>query len=529
MRNRYRHRYPPFFNLSLVDVICNALGAVIFLMFLSYWQASRVSSHLQAAHSRLNETQSQLEQLLGQLNLAQQNLQQKEQQLAQTQETLAKTEQARQQTLEQKELLQQQLRGERAMRQLLEMVSEDLAEQLHRSQQQAQQLAVKLQQAEHRLQSTDRQLQQMQQQLAEERRLAEKLRHTLASLHAESALLATRANDLDKQVRTLNEHLATLEKERRDLQNQATQLSASRDQAEQKVQQLQAELARLRSDLAMREKQLATLTETGHQLRKENDDLQQRLKLQRQENQRLSDLLVLADHQVAAGRKEAETLRAQLRQAEARFAGVDLSGRRAIFLVDTSGSMGKRDPQTDDPTKWPMVCETVRHVLASMPHLESFQVITFSSQVHYPLGKAGAWLPFDRDKSPQQVLQALQTIQPAGGTNLHAAFAEAFRYRPLGLDTIILFSDGLPTEAPDLTPQELALSNVERERLLAPRLLGAIRKWNTPQAPAAQADGGVRRVRIHAVGFYYDSPNLGNFLWSLVRENEGSFVGMNRP
>jgi dihydroneopterin aldolase len=33
------------------------------------------------------------------------------------------------------------------MRQLLEMVSEDLAEQLHRSQQQAQQLAVKLQQA----------------------------------------------------------------------------------------------------------------------------------------------------------------------------------------------------------------------------------------------------------------------------------------------------------------------------------------------------------------------------------------------
>lgn len=529
MRNRSRHRYPPFFNLSLVDVICNALGAVIFLMFLSYWQASRVSSHLQAAHSRLSEAKSQLKQLLGQLNLAQQNLKQKEQQLIQTQELLAKTKQAQQQTLEQKELLQQQLRVERAMRQLLEMVSEELAEQLHRSQQRAEQLAVKLQQAEHHLQNTDRQLQQLRQQLAEERRLAEKLRHTLASLQAESALLASRANDLEKQLLTLNEHLARLEKERRNLQNQTTQLSASRDQAEQQVQQLQAGIAQLRSDLAMREKLLATLIETGHQLRKENDDLQQRLKRQQQENQRLSGLLVLADRQVAAGRKETETLRTQLRQAEARFAGVDLSGRRAVFLVDSSGSMGKRGPQTDDPTKWPMVCETVRHVLASMPHLESFQVVTFSSQVHYPLGKAREWIPFDRDKSPLQVLQALQTVQPAGGTNLHAAFAEAFRYRLLGLDTIILFSDGLPTEAPDLTPQELALSNVERERLLAPRLLKAIRDWNTPPTPAVQAERAVRPVRIHAVGFYYDSPNLGNFLWSLVRENEGSFVGMNRP
>ena len=37
------------------------------------------------------------------------------------------------------------------------------------------------------------------------------------------------------------------------------------------------------------------------------------------------------------------------------------------------------------------------------------------------------------------------------------------------------------------------------------------------------------RVRINAIGFFYESPDVGAFLWALARENDGSFVGMSKP
>jgi hypothetical protein len=36
-------------------------------------------------------------------------------------------------------------------------------------------------------------------------------------------------------------------------------------------------------------------------------------------------------------------------------------------------------------------------------------------------------------------------------------------------------------------------------------------------------------VRINAVGFFFESPDGGAFLWALARENDGNFVGMSRP
>jgi hypothetical protein len=38
-----------------------------------------------------------------------------------------------------------------------------------------------------------------------------------------------------------------------------------------------------------------------------------------------------------------------------------------------------------------------------------------------------------------------------------------------------------------------------------------------------------QRVRINCLGFFYESPEVGAFLWALARENEGSFVGMSKP
>ena len=96
-----------------------------------------------------------------------------------------------------------------------------------------------------------------------------------------------------------------------------------------------------------------------------------------------------------------------------------------------------------------------------------------------------------------------------------------------GLDTIYLFSDGLPNIG-DGVPDAKARRTLEtgREPELSGRLAKHIRKtlktaWNR--------DTGTDRVRINAVGFFYESPDVGAFLWALARENEGSFVGMSKP
>jgi Mg-chelatase subunit ChlD len=315
--------------------------------------------------------------------------------------------------------------------------------------------------------------------------------------------------------------IATLQAQLADVQKERGVASALAGQLQKSLVTIQAREKELAEQIAQLQKRADSLQKERDQLIKDREDLEQRLKTQRLENQRLSEQLVLAQRQIGEAQKQTEKLRRELHEAQARFAGVDLTGRKVIFLVDTSGSMGKRDPLTDAPDKWARVCETVRHVLVSMPQLEQFQVITFASGVSYPLGGVGQWLPYDRDYSPAQVFEALRQLRPEGGTNLHLAFQEAFRYRERGLDTIILFSDGLPTESPDMTPEEQRLDNKEREQRLAPRLLRQIAQWNAARGPASPP------VRIHAVGFYYDSPNLGNFLWSLVRQNQGSFVGLN--
>ena len=71
--------------------------------------------------------------------------------------------------------------------------------------------------------------------------------------------------------------------------------------------------------------------------------------------------------------------------------------------------------------------------------------------------------------------------------------------------------------------QESNLKETERSEILARHIRNLLRKdWNREIA-------GRPRVRINTIGFFYESPDVGAFLWALARENEGSFVGMSKP
>ena len=212
----------------------------------------------------------------------------------------------------------------------------------------------------------------------------------------------------------------------------------------------------------------------------------------------------------------------QLRiESENKFAGIAMTGKRVVFIVDISGSMKLLDERTPDPNKWPIVVETVVKVMRTIPELEKYQLVIFSRDAKFVYGD-GEWQDFKGEASLKRVADSLKATEPGGDTNLYSAFDLAFRLRTTGLDTIYLFSDGLPTSGPGMTPQQEQTLNANQQiELLSKHLRSTLKSWNVLRDS--------RRVKINSVGFFYESPEVGAFLWSLSRENEGSFVGMSRP
>ena len=76
--------------------------------------------------------------------------------------------------------------------------------------------------------------------------------------------------------------------------------------------------------------------------------------------------------------------------------------------------------------------------------MQRFQVILFSDKMRFLFGNRDSWLKYEGPKTAQATRDALRKVKVEGGTNMQEAFDEAFRYRKLKLDTIYLFSDGLP-------------------------------------------------------------------------------------
>ncbi len=226
----------------------------------------------------------------------------------------------------------------------------------------------------------------------------------------------------------------------------------------------------------------------------------------------------------AEGRDLAGQMSRMRAAAEQRFEGIALTGKRVVFLVDMSGSMDLVDERTAAPNKWSAVRESVLKIMRSLPQLEKFQVLLFSDRVTYLLGQDGRWLDYDPKASPERVGAALAAIKPQGNTNMFAALEATFRFRPQGLDTVYLMSDGLPNIGEGLSPEaSRVMRETERTDALARHIRTTLKtRWNAVQP-------GQPKVRINAVGFFYESPDVGAFLWALTRENEGSFVGMSKP
>jgi predicted nucleic acid-binding Zn-ribbon protein len=514
---------PSIFNLSMVDVLCCALGCVILLWLLN----------LRDARQRADEA-------------------------SQTDERLTQTRKELAVALQEGEGLRRQLDDVAGQLASMTASSRSLQTQLDDTTRQAAATQKKLQAAEEQARSTAGQLDKTQAERDAARGQLADLTKAMLALEARKKDVEDRLNhkgdevvELDRKMSAAVQRILALESQVREKDSladanarRADGLATKLTEADARLKNLQplAEMVPSLRDKAAREEALAKALQT------EVIDLQQKLaaadkgfkdmvalrdkdlsdaKAERSRMAQVEERALSLMREVAGLQGEHKALQSEVERLKGtvdnRFAGIALTGRRVVFLVDMSGSMDLVDEKTQAPDKWKGVRDTLARILRSLPEVEKFQVVVFSDKTRYLLGGEERWFDYDPKTSANRILEALAGTKPLGGTNMYTALETAFRFRSQGLDTIYLLSDGLPNMGDGLSAEALKLKETEQSEILSRYIRQKLKSdWNRP-LPNRE------RVRINTVGFFYESPDVGAFLWALARENDGSFVGMSKP
>jgi phage shock protein A len=489
---RTRHRIPSIFNLSMVDVLCCALGCVILLWLLNLReakqkaaQAGQSDEQVVALRRDLAAARTQLADLTGTYTAAQSDLEESHRR------------------------------------------SNSLQSQLDAAVAEARDAAALLKKARADHDAAASRIGSLEKDLAS-------VRSDKAAVDDALARRSREAIDLEKKRAAAADRIAALEGELRERGTDVAAAARRADDMAAKLKDAEARAKDYRDKFAAEEALAKGLEKEINKRLRGMEDAEKSLDglrtaksdLERDLNRNKKDLDA-ARRTIALLEDEKKGLAAAAERervaADNRFAGIQLTGRRVVFLVDMSGSMEYVDEKTLAPEKWSGVRETLAKIMRSLPDLEKYQVVLFSDKVTYLLEGEEGWLDYD-GKSAGRVTEAMRKIRPKGGTNMYGAFEAAFRFRAQGLDTIYLLSDGLPNMGEGLSDEQAkGLKETDQADILSKYVRRKLRSdWNRDIR-------GQGRVRVNAVGFFYESPDVGAFLWALTRENEGGFVGMSKP
>ena len=490
-----RHRIPTIFSIYMVDVLCCALGCVILLWQLYHHEseeqtaaAQQALKKLETAHLSINALTSDVDALKISLDAAKKKQIQVTLELDDTRQERDKALQLALVRKQEYDEMKKTLAAAEAMMALLRL---DLKNLEKKSTLTAAELAEKI-----------RAHADLFDKLAVAEKKLRALTKDLALKEADNKLAVKRVEEKSNLLKLLEEQLNLVRSESKDTM------------AKLSTADIRARL--LEGDLERSKKELIDVNRRLQDLVLSQDTLSKRITVSVKDLERAKQL-------IAALESDKISLLKKATAAENRFAGIQLTGRRVVFLIDISGSMEMVDENVLDPDKWPLVCEAIGRVMRSLPDLRDYQVIVFSDRVSYPFGNDRRWLEFDGEATPKKVTDGLKALKPKGGTDMHAAFQESFRFRESGLDTIYVFSDGLPNIGEGMPANFPGLSETQRTDILSKYVRTKLKNtWNRPVP-------GQARVRINTIGFFFESPDLGAFLWALAREHDGSFVGMSRP
>jgi hypothetical protein len=477
-----RNRPPALVSMWMLDVFCCALGCVTLLWLIKTREAGQISDEAAQATALVDETRGKLDEAERISALR----------LANAEKLAADLDALKQQLAIVRDDRDKQAKNLALMREERDKNARNLA------------LAEKeLSEAKEALALAAKLLDKTAKDLTVARAKAEDLGKTVAATDAE---LIKKRGELE----ALNQKLELAKKQTSDLELLVRDKDKARTEYESKLKESEKKLDEVTRSVGDMGKMQARID------RLEKDVKAERTKLDEAN-------VTIVDLQGTKAKLADKINKIQI-ESENKFAGIAMTGKNVVFLVDMSGSMDRTEENVLAPDKWPTVRDTVCKVMRSLPDLEKFQVIMFSGKVRYLL-EAGDWIPYEKEKSIERVHRGISAVKPAEDTNLYAGLEEAFKYRAKGLDTIYFFSDGLPTSGPGMTAvQERTLTDEnQRSALLSRHIRRTLATtWN-------RAEPDRPRVRINSIGFFYESPDVGAFLWALSRENDGSFVGMSRP
>ncbi len=479
---RTRHKQPTLVSMWMLDVFCCALGCVILLWVLESLSSTEQSKKARNALQDLSRTKNEL---------------------VATQDDFSKTKSVLNATV-------QDLRGALAV---MTAERDDKVKDLIRANADLANTKKALAIATSDLADAKTRLAAANEDLTNVKADVAKIEARVAAMLAELKKKDKAAAELNAQLVSATSTEATLQKLLRERLKDIDTLMAQQKQADDRLSLLDAKYRSLQADAKETSTALATAKKAEIELAAARSVLKDMLKGTDDSNATIVELR-------SDNRKLADKLDKLRIESENKFAGVAMSGKNVVFLIDISGSMKLLDEKTPAPEKWPGVIDTVAKVMKSNPALEKFQVVVFSREAKYLFGTR-EWFEYKGDESVKKVAAALKETTPGGDTNLYEGFDLSFRMA--GMDTVYLFSDGLPTSGTGLTPdQEKSFNDNQRIEQLSKHLLGTLKStWNP--------DRSGKKVRINAIGFFYQSPEVGAFLWALARENDGSFVGMSKP
>jgi hypothetical protein len=499
-----RNRIPTIFNIYMLDVICCALGCVILLWQIKYNEAEQQTAAAQKAQDDLKKAGAEVYSVSAEVEALRKALEESQKKSTLLSTQLEDTAKERDEVSRLVALSRKEYDSLRQAWMLSEALLKNLRTDLEKLKDQQKLAALEL---ADKVKANAELLLQVE--AAEKKADEQKKQVAARKLDAQEA-----AKRLEAQLAKLQ----AVELRNKELEKQAVDLRAEGKEATAKLTVSELRVKMLEQELDRNKKDLSASGQQSQDLVRSNEALNKKLLASAKEIGEAKMAIALLEGEKAGLLARAREAQAEVEQ---RFAGIALTGKRVLFLVDMSGSMAMADEKTDDPDKWPLVCETVVQLMRSIKGLQHYQVLLFSDKVRYPLTPAGQWIAYDPETTPKKVLATLKAVKPDGETNMHAVFAEAFRYREAGLDTIYVLSDGLPN-AGDGLPAAGKLTEAQQTDLLTKHLRFKLKNdWNRPIA-------GQKRVRINAIGFFFESPDVGAFLWALAREHDGSFVGMSK-
>ena len=203
--------------------------------------------------------------------------------------------------------------------------------------------------------------------------------------------------------------------------------------------------------------------------------------------------------------------------------GLKLGAERTLVLLDSSASMlGEtvvsvirrklmNPANRRSAPKWQRALRTVHWLLANLRPGKQFQIYYFNTQAGALIpGSDGKWLSTDDAAGLSTALSAARLIAPTGGTSLHRAFDVISKLKPRP-DSVILLTDGLPTQGQSAATAEL-VSSQDRVEFFA-------------QAARRIPNG----TPINTILFPMEGdPMAAGTFWQLAIKTKGSFITPSR-